>query len=56
MPQDRLKTLYLDGNGVGRTIIFVDDVRRSPSGKADLQWATGAAEGRSAGHAPDVSS
>lgn len=28
MPQHRLKTLYLDGNGVGRTIIFVDTVLR----------------------------
>jgi len=26
-----------------RTIVFVDDVRRSPSGKADLRWATAAA-------------
>lgn len=38
-----------------RTVVFVDDVRRSPSGKADLQWAVAAAEGGSAGDARDVS-
>jgi hypothetical protein len=32
MPLDRLKTLYLDGNGVGRTIILVDTVLRGVLG------------------------
>jgi hypothetical protein len=32
MPQDCVKTLYLDGNGVGRTIIFVDTVLRGVFG------------------------
>jgi len=29
-----------------RTVVFVDDVRRSPSGKADLRWAAAAAAGQ----------
>jgi fatty-acyl-CoA synthase len=32
-----------------RGIVFVDDVRRSPSGKADLRWAQAAAAGGDAG-------
>ena len=27
-----------------RTVVFVDSVRRSPSGKADLRWAQAVAE------------
>lgn len=36
-----------------RAVIFVDSVRRSPSGKADLRWAAAIAD---AGGPPDVSS
>ncbi len=32
-----------------RTVVFVDNVRRSPSGKADLRWATAIATGDAAG-------
>jgi fatty-acyl-CoA synthase len=41
-----------------RTVIFVDDVRRSPSGKADLRWAAAAAavQGLPDGRPPDVPS
>jgi fatty-acyl-CoA synthase len=41
-----------------RTVVFVDDVRRSPSGKADLRWAAAAAgaDGGAAGPAPGVPS
>jgi 3-oxocholest-4-en-26-oate---CoA ligase len=43
-----------------RTVVFVDSVRRSPSGKADLRWAqavaageaTAAGEPQSAGGTP----
>jgi fatty-acyl-CoA synthase len=35
-----------------RGIVFVDDVRRSPSGKADLRWAEAVAAGGEAGPDP----
>jgi fatty-acyl-CoA synthase len=33
-----------------RTVVFVDDVRRSPSGKADLRWAAAVAAAAPVGH------
>jgi fatty-acyl-CoA synthase len=33
-----------------RTVVFVDDVRRSPSGKADLRWAAAVAAAAPMGH------